>query len=204
MDWLPISAAALLTGATALFFGAQMIPRPSGDGDLLRLAHENPDQWVALAILLTVAALGLVVGVPSLFTLFQRRGFRTGLGAAVCLCIGAVMLAAMAQVLVVFRALALNDRVTTATIQAVVDDPLQRWMVLAGFGVFYLGELLLALALLRARTTPAWVPWTLLLHLALVPTTALGLPELARDAGALFLAAGLVGAGVSANRVGRA
>ncbi|WP_104107814.1 hypothetical protein [Nocardioides sp. 616] len=202
-DWVPVSAAALVTGATALFVGAQLTPRPDGDGELLRLAGEHTDRSGILAVLLTVAAIGLVIGMPSLFTLFQRRGFHTGLCAAVLLSVGAVLLAAFAQVLVVFRSLTVNDAVTPEAIEAVANDGLQQSMVLGGFAVFYLGELLLALALLRARTTPVWVPWAFVLHVVCGPLGQAVLPEGWRGLGSVLMVAGFAGVAVAANQQGR-
>ena len=203
MDWLPVSAAALVTGGTALFLGAQMTPRPTGEGDLVAIAGEYSDRFVILAVLLTVAAAGLIVGMPSLFTLFQRTAYRTGLLAAVLLSAGAVMLAAFAQVLIAFRGLAVNGAVTPEVVQAVAQDDLQQSMLAGGFLVFFAGELLLALALLRARTVPAWVPWTFVAHVVLTPVSQAVLPGDWRGAAALFVVAGFAGTGVAANRQGR-
>lgn len=201
-DWLPVSAAALITGATALFLGAQMTPRPRGDGDLLRTASEHGDRFAILAVLFTLASVGLLVGVPSLFTLFQRRGFRTGLVAAVLLSVGALMLAAFAQVLIVFRSLAQHDAVTEQAIDAIASDALLQAMMGSAFVAFYLGELLLALALFRARTTPPWVPWMFTAHVVSVPFTQ-ALPEGWTGAGTLLMAAGFAGCAMAANRQGR-
>jgi hypothetical protein len=203
MDWLPVSAAALVTGGTALFLGAQMIPRPPGEGDLVALAGTHSDRFVILAVLLTVAAVGLIVGMPSLFTLFQRVAYRTGLLAAVLLSVGSVMLASFAQVLIVFRGLAVNGAVSADVVEAVAQDDLQQSMLVGGFLVFFAGELLLALALLRARTTPAWVPWAFVLHVALTPVSQAVVPEGWRGAAAIFVVAGFAGTGVAANRQGR-
>jgi hypothetical protein len=203
MDWLPISAAALLTGAAALFFGAMMTPRPSGDGELLRRAATESENWVVVAALLTVAAVGLVVGLPSLFTLFQRRGSRAGLLAAMLLAVGCVMLAAFAQQLLFLRSLAQHDAVTGRTIEALGENHVQQVLVGAGFLIFYAGELALALALLRARTTPVWVPWSFVAHVALAAVALRVLPEDLQGLPALFMTAGFAGAGIAANRTAR-
>lgn len=199
MDWLPISAAALVTGATALVIGAQLVPRPDGEGTLLRLAAENPDQWLVLSILLTVAAVGLIIGMPCLFVLFGTKGFRTGLVGTFGLAVGAVLLAGFAQVLVIFRGLALQDVLDEPLIEAVVQDDLLQLMVTSGFLAFYGGELLLALALYRARTVPGWVPWALLVHVAVVPLQGL-MPTPSQGLPVVLMAAAFAGAGIAAAR----
>lgn len=199
MDWLPISAAALLTGATALVIGAQLIPRPDGEGALLRLASEEPDLWLALSILLSLAAVGLIVGMPSLFVLFQPKGFRTGLVATFALSVGAVLLAGFAQALIIFRGLAVEEALTEETLRALGRDGPLRGMLVFGIVVFYLGELLLASALLRARTTPRWVPWAFLAHVGTVPLQVL-LPEETSQVSVVLMTAGFAGAGIAATR----
>lgn len=199
MDWLPISAAALLTGATALVIGAQLVPRPDGEGTLLRLAGEHPDQWLVLSILLTVAAVGLIIGMPCLFGLFGDRGFRTGLVGTFGMAVGSVLLAAFAQVLVLFRGLALQDALTEELVEVVTSDDLLRFMVTGGFFSFYGGELLLALALYRARTVPTWVPWAFLVHVAVVPLQGF-LPTPSQGLPVVLMAIGFAGAGITAAR----
>lgn len=203
MDWLPVSAAALLTGATALFFGAMVTPRPGGDGELLRRAATDSDSWSVVAALLTVAAVGLVIGLPSLFTLFPRQGFRTGLLATVLLAAGCVMLAAFAQQLLLLRTLALHDAITEQTIDAMSGNHVQRVLLGAGFAVFYLGELALAVALLRARSTALWVPVALIAHVVLVVVAMRVLPEHLQGLPAILMTAALAGAGIAANRTAR-
>ena len=39
MDWLPISAALLVTGALALCLGSFLLPSSDGTGDTLRIVH---------------------------------------------------------------------------------------------------------------------------------------------------------------------
>ncbi len=203
MDWLPVSAAALLTGATALFFGALVTPRPTRDGSLVRRAVTEGESWTVVAALLTVGAVGLVVGLPCLLTLFQRTAFRTALAAAVLLAAGSVMLAAFAQQLLLLRSLARHGAVTDRTVEAMSENDVQQALIGAGFLVFYVGEVVLALALFRARTTPAWVPWALVGHVVLVLVALRVLPEDLQGAPALLMAAAFAGAGIAATRTAR-
>ena len=62
---------------------------------------------------------------------------------------------------------------------------------------FFLGELLLAIALLRARTTPTWVPVLLLLHVATIFVGRF-LPAALSKATVLLLAVALAGIAIQA------
>ena len=71
-------------------------------------------------------------------------------------------------------------------------------MFLVGWIVaFFLGELLLAIALLRARTTPTWVPVLLLLHVATIFVGRF-LPDPLSKATVLLLAVALAGIAIQA------
>jgi hypothetical protein len=66
-------------------------------------------------------------------------------------------------------------------------------------GAFYLGELLLAIALLRAGNTARWIPAVLLLHVALFPLANL-LPDQLQAMTALLITVALCGVGITANQ----
>ena len=74
-------------------------------------------------------------------------------------------------------------------------------------GSFYLGEALLAVGMLRARTVPRWVPVLFLLHVAMLPLTD-RVPQLAA-VGAIIVGVAFMGVAVHSNerfqlaRVGR-
>ena len=84
---------------------------PSSDNanDSLRIVQEQGGQWMAVAGLYFFASVALVVGLPSVLTLFDKRGSRTGLTALAVFTIGCVGIAGFAMLLAFFRALALND-----------------------------------------------------------------------------------------------
>ena len=70
------------------------------------------------------------------------------------------------MLMVFFRALVATDAIKDQNFDAVANEAglaafLYVWIV-----GLYFGELLLAIALLRARTTPRWVPFALILHVA--------------------------------------
>ena len=63
---------------------------------------------------------------------------------------------------------------------------------------FYLGELLLAVALLRAGTTPTWIPWMLILHVVTFPLSPI-LPQGLQAATVMIMAVGFSGIAITAN-----
>lgn len=199
MDWLPVSAALLLTGALALCAGAFLLPS-SDDGsttETLRIVQESGGRWLAAAVVLFLASVFLTLGLPAILTLVQRRGWRIGLAAGVALEVGFVGTAGFAMLMVFFRALVQTDAIVGKNFDAVANEAglaafLYVWIV-----GLYLGELLLGIALLRARTTPRWVPFALLLHVATFPLGDV-LPDWLDKGTVLLLVLGFAGIAVQA------
>lgn len=198
IDWVPFSASALVAGATALSVGSLLMPASEDSGDSLRIVQEQGGQWMAVAGLYFFASVALTIGLPSVLTLFDRRGSRTGLTALAVFTVGCVGIAGFAMLLAFFRALALNDSVSAASLDEVTSDPGLAVFLYGWIGAFYLGELLLGIALLMAGTTPRWVPVLLLVHVALFPLSSL-LPASVQPLTALLITVSLAGVGISAN-----
>lgn len=199
IDWVPFSASALVAGATALSVGALLMPSSDNASDSLRIVQEQGGQWMAVAGLYFFASVALVVGLPSVLTLFDKRGSRTGLTALAIFTIGCVGIAGFAMLLAYFRALALNDTIDPAAVDEVTQDPGLAVFLFGWIGAFYLGELLLGIALLLAKTTPTWVPVLLLIHVALFPVANF-LPDSVQPLTALLITVALAGVGISANQ----
>lgn len=198
-EWVALAAAALVTGTTALFFGALLTPRPTGDGHIFRLASADPNLWTTSALILFVGALGMLFGISCVMVLVQRQGFRTGVTAMGLIAFASVVLAGFSMQLVLLRALS-TAGVDADTLAEAVGDPLQQRLLVVGFAAFYLGELALALALYRAATTPRWVSASLVVHVVgVLAAAALGVDALA-DASSLLMVAGFAGIAVAANR----
>lgn len=199
-EWLALSASALVIGATALFFGAHLTPRPTGDGSILRLASAEPDLWTTAAVVLFVAAVGMLFGVSCMAPLVRRRGFAVGITAMGFIAFASVVLAGFSMQLVLMRGLSLEGGVGADTLAAAMDDPLQQLLLTSGFAAFYLGELLVAWALWVAATTPRWVPLAFVAHLLVVLAGVRFDVPGATDTAALLMVAGFAGVAVSANR----
>ncbi len=199
IDWVPFSASALVAGATALSVGTLLMPSSEDSGDSLRIVQEQGGQWMAVAGLYFFASVALTVGLPSVLTLFDKRGARTGLTALAVFTAGCVGIAGFAMLLAFFRAMVLTDEVDPALFDEVTKDPGLSIFLYGWIAAFYLGELLLGIALLMAKTTPTWIPVLLLVHVALFPLSSV-LPVTVQPLTSLLITVGLAGVGISANQ----
>jgi hypothetical protein len=197
LDWVPYSAAALVLGATALSVGALLTPQLSEENVLLSDFADT--RWLAVALLYFIASAALTVGMPSVITLFERRGGRLGLSAIGVFTVGTLGIAGYAFLIAFIRALAQESGVGSLDLETVSQNPGLLAILYGWIGAFYLGELLLGIALLRASTTPKWVPGVLLMHVALFPVSSL-LPAEVQSLTALLVTVGLCGVGVTANQ----
>lgn len=201
MDWVPISAALLVTGALALCLGAFLLPSSDGTADTLRIVQHQGGQWLTVAAIFFLASVCLTLGVPAILTLFDRRGWALGMISALMLEVGFIGTAGFAMLMVFFRSLVITD--------ALRDKGLEDASSEAGLTVFlavwiaglYLGELLLGIALLRARATPRWVPFALIAH-ALSFAVSRFLPDMLGKALVLLLVAGFCGIAIQATQPG--
>jgi hypothetical protein len=200
IDWVPFSASALVAGATALSVGAILMPDTDENSQLVRVVQEEGGLWMAVAFLYFFASALLVVGMPSVLTLFERRGMRTGLVAIAVFTLGCVGIAGFAMLLAFIRALVLEDSIDTASLDAVVAEPGFAVFLYGWIAFFYLGELLLAIALFRAKSIPMWIPSLLLAHVLLLPVNNL-LPDTLQALSALLITVALAGVGISANNL---
>lgn len=198
-EWLAVSAAALVMGATALFFGSHLIPTP-GDGQVMEIAVASPELWMAASLILVLASLGLLLGISSLGPLLRGRGFGLGVLGMVLIAIAAVILFGFAQQLILLRALSIEAGIDQDLLSAALQEPVQQALMIGGFVCFYAGEVCIGVALLMARAAPRWVSWALIGHvvvaLALTRFDAPGLSSLP----SLLMVAGFLGAAISANR----
>ena len=198
-DWVPLSASALVVGVMSLVFGSLLNPAESGatPADMLRIVNEDGSRWLAMAVMYLFASVALTVGMPSVLTLFTRRGRRLGLTAVVVFTFGAIGTCGYAMLMVFFRALVVADALRPAAIGRINDYPglsifLQTWVF-----SFYGGVLLLAVALLVARTTSVWVPVLLVVFVGMMPiVTQLG--RVGSAVQVLLLAVGFTGVAMAA------
>ncbi|MEI5671689.1 MULTISPECIES: hypothetical protein [unclassified Nocardioides] len=172
-DWVPASAALLATGAMALALASLLTPTGSGGSETLQLVRENDNRWLAVSAIYFLAAAMLILGLPSVLVLVPGPGRYVGMSAVVALAVGFIGIAGYAMLLVFLRALVVTDAIRDKSIDAVTEEAgllvfLYGWIV-----AFYLGELLLGVALLRAGSVPRWIPLLMLLHVLTLPLGAL-------------------------------
>ena len=197
MDWLPVSAALLLTGVLALCLGSFLLPQSENAAESLRIVQQNDGQWMTAAVILFISSICLSLGLPAIMTLFQRRGWAIGVVAALVLEVGFIGTAGFAMLMGFFRALVNTETIKSQGINDIATDAGLALFLYAWIAGIYLGELLLAIALLRAGTTPRWVPIALIAHVLAFPVSNL-LPEYLSKATVLLLVVGFAGVAIQA------
>lgn len=170
-DWVPHSASALVIGAMSLVLGAVLNPLAGNQraAETLRVAEQAGGRWLAMAVMYFLASVFLTLGLPALLSLFVKRGRGVGVIAVGVFSIGAIGLSGFAMLMVFMRTLVIKDLLKSTSRDRITDD-LGLGIFLYGWVAgFYLGILLIAIALLVARKTPLWVPGLLLLVVVAMP-----------------------------------
>ena len=197
LDWIPASAAAFVTGAMALTFGSLLMPSGTSTADTLQIARSQDARWMAAAVIFFIASVALTLGLPAAMSLFERRGRVLAMAAAVVLAIGFLGTAGYSMIIVFLRAIALHTSLDGPALDRVVSDQGLTVFLYGWIAAFYLGELLLAAALLRAAATPRWVPVALLAHVASIVVSN-ALPHEIASALVLLVAVGFAGVAIQA------
>jgi len=199
-DWLPYSASALVTGAMALVLGALLNPLAGRQNaaQALRVVDSSGGRWLGMAVMFFLASVTLTLGLPALWSLFRDRGHRSGLLAISVFAVGAVGLSGYAMLLVFVRALVAHDMITAVNIDVLAHDSGLKYFLYGWVSGFYLGVLLVALALFLARRTSRWVPTLFLVYLALAPFGS-SLGRLGMTIQVLALALGLTAVAIKVN-----
>lgn len=197
MDWVPVSAALLLTGALALCLGSFLLPSSDDARETLRIVEEQGGQWLAAAAVFFLSAVFLTLGVPAILTLFPGRGWVLGMVSVVVLEVGFIGTAGLAMLMAFVRSLVQADSLRPTGLDAASSETGFEVFLYVWVGGLYVGELLLALALLRAGTVPRWVPFALLLHVLTLPLSGV-LPDAVSKASIVLLVVGFAGIAVQA------
>jgi hypothetical protein len=128
-----------------------------------------------MSVLYFCASVALTCGMPAVLSLFRERAARLGLVAVAVLSVGAIGTSGFAMLLVFIKALAQQGALNTGSLEAAVSDAALTVFLWGWAGGFYLGALLVALALLVSRATASWVPVLLMVFVFLLPAAeALG------------------------------
>jgi hypothetical protein len=173
-DWMPFSAAALVIGVMAVLVAVMVNPVPSGSDTTgtLMVVEQSQSQWLITAGMYFLGGVLMTLGLPALLSLFVSRARSLGMVGTAVMALGTIGLAGFAMMLVFLRALVVQDRLRPGSAEDLAQEPVLQAFLYVWVGAFYLGVLLLALGLLRARSAPPWIPVLMVLF-----ALALPLPE---------------------------
>jgi hypothetical protein len=172
-DWIPLSASALVIGVMALVFGALLNPVPPGgdSAETMATVAMAGGRWLGMSVMYFLASVTLTLGLPAILSLFTRRARRIGVVAVVVFAVGVIGTSGYAMLLVFFRALVKQGAIRSGGLEQVTNDVGLGIFLYGWIAGFYIGLLLLAIALFVARRTPVWVPILLLGFVAVFPVT---------------------------------
>lgn len=197
VDWLPFSASAVVAGGTA--FAVAVLTTPNIDtSPSAGLGVFEEDVWLAVSALYVLAGIALICGLPSVLSLLDRHQSRFGLVATTVFAMGALATVGYGAVLLFLHALVIQDALTVDSVEAITNDPGLTVFLVLWVGGFYLGQALIAIALLRARAVPRWVGLVLLGYLIALPIEQ-ALPEAIGRLDVLLVAVGFAAVGIQAN-----
>jgi hypothetical protein len=165
------SASCLVIGAMALGLAASLNPTPTGGDavEVLKVSMAPDARCVAMAAALIVGSTALLLGLPTLLSACNGRARSLGRLAVAVYAIGVLGSAGYALLLLLLRRLHTSNVVRPAELPRVIDDVSVGVALVVWVGAFYVGLLLLAVALVRARRTPGWVPVLLVIVVAYLP-----------------------------------
>ena len=170
-EWIPLSAAALVTGVMALVLGSLLNPLADNatQSQTLDAATHEAARWLAMSMMYVLGAVALTLGMPTLLSLFIGRGRTVGVLGVAVFAIGIVGMAGFAMLMVFYRALLVEKVLSPGSIDRVAENVSLLSFLYVWIGGFLGGVFLIAIALFRAKRTPLWVPGLLLVFLAFMP-----------------------------------
>jgi hypothetical protein len=170
-DWVPLSASALVIGAMALVFGSLLNPQEAGAtaAQTMQVVGREGGRWLGMSVMYFGASVGLTLGLPALLSLFVKRGRRLGLLAVAVFAVGVIGTSGYAMLLVFFRARVKAGALQNSKLEEVTADNGLGIFLYGWIAGFYLGLLLIALALFASKRTATWVPALLVVFVVLFP-----------------------------------
>ncbi|HZJ07853.1 MAG TPA: hypothetical protein VFD59_20690 [Nocardioidaceae bacterium] len=180
----------------SLVLGQMLNPSGSNESPatVLEAAGDSSARWMAMSVLFfaAAAAVGLVLGLPCILSLFTGKGRVLGMIGVGIFSVGAISLAGFSAVMLMFRALAVNEAVDLTIVDDVLADGGLSVMLNVWAFSFLGGVAVIALALFRSKRTPAWVPGLLTVFLV-IQFVPLSDGRAVSAIGLLAFAAGLTG-----------
>ena len=147
--------------------GSLAMPPTSEVGQVIDAIDQQDAAWLMASASFFLASVALTMGLPAVLTLVPGRRHLAGMVGLWIWAIGTIGTSALAAFLVLFRATVRVVEISPTDVEQLGRDPVLRWSLLFVIGAFYLGELLVALVLLRSHSVPSWVPLVLLAHIAI-------------------------------------
>ena len=141
---------------------------PATGAGLLELVARDPGGWFRIHAVAGASAVLSIVAAVALASLVRSRGAVLATVGATLAALGGGMLAIAFGAEAHLVSLAANPSLDRAAMTALVDlEPASpaTALLMAGFPVAGIGSLLLAVALLRSRSVPRWMPALVLLGL---------------------------------------
>jgi hypothetical protein len=173
-EWVPFSASSLVTGVMALVLGSLLGPNANAKGPsaVLQVALEHGSRWMAMAVLFFIASVALTLGLPTMLTLFDKpRGRGLGLAGTAVFLVGTIGTCGYSMLMTFFHALAEHHAVDAQPLDAALTGGWLALFLYLWVGGFLVGLALIALALLRSRSTSLWVPLLMIAFVVLTPLT---------------------------------
>ena len=188
--------AALVVGPLLLLAAQVLDPTPSGAdaAQLLATAGSDSGRWSASNLLLVGGAIVLVLGAFGLAPLFRGGGERLGQAGVILLVAGLVCLAGWATSNLTLAAVA-DSGGSVDVAEAIRDSTSISAVETVWLAGLLSGLVLIAAALLRARSVPRWAAVLILLFVAIETATLVAGDGAVETVGFAALAAGLGAAG---------
>ena len=177
--------------------GSLAMPPTSEVGQVIEAVDRQDAAWLMASASFFLASVALTMGLPAILTLVPARRHAVGMVGLWIWAIGTIGTSALAAFLVLFRATVRVVEISPTDVEQLGRDPVLRWSLLFVIGAFYVGELMVALVLLRSHSLPSWVPVVLLVHVAVAALTPLLQLDL-HGLEAVVLGIGLMGLSVRA------
>ncbi|MGN0063468.1 MAG: hypothetical protein ACI379_04445 [Nocardioides sp.] len=187
-----------MSGAVLMVLGALTLPLGGSMHDVLASTADEPGRWNLGAGAMLLASLGLSLGVPTVLSLTSSSTRRLGLLGAWVWSIGTIGLAGVAALGLGFQAVGTRLDLSTEEATHLVTDP-GLLLLVQGVGLaFHGGELMVAVALLRARRVPLWAPTLMIVHAVTTPLM-LTFPHEWRGMHTVLLGGALMGLAMAAS-----
>jgi len=177
--------------------GALAMPPTSEVGQVVDAIEHQDAAWLMASASFFLASVALTMGLPAILTLIPERQQLAGMIGLWIWAVGTIGTSALAAFLILFRATVRVVEISAEDVEQLGRDPVLSLSLLFVIGAFYLGELAVALVLLRSRAVTSWVPVLLLLHVASAPVNQL-LPAELQGLQAIVLGVALMGLSVKA------